>query len=191
MCGIAGVLGQPDANMLTRMNRLQKHRGPDENDVWLDDHVGFAHARLSILDLESSQQPMTSMEGDVLVLNGEIYNHQDLRSKQASYPFKTLGDTESILATHHAAKHRQTTSMTAKEHAAWLGALDGMYALALWDPKAKELILARDPMGIKPLTRTNVDGSLLFASEVKAFHAHEPYQPHLEEVAMASRLVWE
>ena len=191
MCGIAGVLGQPDANMLTRMNRLQKHRGPDENDVWLDDHVGFAHARLSILDLESSQQPMTSMEGDVLVLNGEIYNHQDLRSKQASYPFKTLGDTESILATHHAAKHRQTTSMTAKEHAAWLGALDGMYALALWNPKAKELILARDPMGIKPLTRTNVDGSLLFASEVKAFHAHEHYQPRIDEVAMAARLVWE
>ena len=84
MCGIAGVLGQPDANILNRMNRLQKHRGPDENDVWLDNHVGFAHARLSILDLESSQQPMTSMEGDVLVLNGEIYNHQDLRSKQAS-----------------------------------------------------------------------------------------------------------
>ena len=64
MCGIAGVLGHPDANMLHRMNRLQNHRGPDENDIWLDEHVGFAHARLSILDLQSSQQPMSSSEGD-------------------------------------------------------------------------------------------------------------------------------
>ena len=78
MCGIAGVLGHPDAAVLQRMNHLQRHRGPDENDVWLDEHVGFAHARLSILDLQSSQQPMTGAEGAVVILNGEIYNHQDL-----------------------------------------------------------------------------------------------------------------
>ncbi len=191
MCGIAGVLGHPDANMLHRMNRLQDHRGPDENDVWLDEHVGFAHARLSILDLQSSQQPMSSSEGDVLVLNGEIYNHLELRSQRPNYPFKTVGDTEAILATHQAAKQRQNTALTAKEHASWLASLDGMYALALWNPEAKELILARDPMGIKPLTRTNVNGSLLFASEVKAFHAHEHYQPKIDNVAMAARLVWE
>ena len=191
MCGIAGVLGHPDANMLHRMNRLQNHRGPDENDIWLDEHVGFAHARLSILDLQSSQQPMSSSEGDVLVLNGEIYNHLELRAQQPNYPFKTLGDTEAILANHQAAKQRQTTPLTAKEHASWLASLDGMYALALWNPGAKELILARDPMGIKPLTRTNVNGSLLFASEVKAFHAHEQYQPQIDNAAMAARLVWE
>lgn len=191
MCGIAGVLGHPDANMLHRMNRLQNHRGPDENDIWLDEHVGFAHARLSILDLQSSQQPMSSSEGDVLVLNGEIYNHLELRSQQPNYPFKTLGDTEAILANHQAAKQRQTTPLTAKEHASWLASLDGMYALALWNPGAKELILARDPMGIKPLTRTKVNGSLLFASEVKAFHAHEQYQPQIDNAAMAARLVWE
>ena len=191
MCGIAGVLGHPDASVLHRMNRLQDHRGPDENDVWLDEHVGFAHARLSILDLQSSQQPMSGSEGDVLVLNGEIYNHLELRSQQPNYPFRTIGDTEAILAIHQAVKQRQNAALTAKEHASWLASLDGMYALALWNPDAKELILARDPMGIKPLTRTNVNGSLLFASEVKAFQAHEHYQPQIDPVAMAARLVWE
>ncbi len=191
MCGIAGILGHPDASTLQRMNRLQEHRGPDENDVWMDEHAGFAHARLSILDLQSSQQPMTGTEGEVLVVNGEIYNHQELRSQRTNYPFKTGGDIEPILALHQAARMRQSTPLTAKEHASWLSTLDGMYALALWNPFTKELILARDPMGIKPLSRTIIDGSLFFASEIKAFHAHEKYQPKIDELAMAARLVWE
>ena len=167
MCGIAGVLGHPDAAVLQRMNRLQQHRGPDENDVWHDEHVGFAHARLSILDLQSSQQPMTGVEGAVVILNGEIYNHRDLRAKHSGYPFQTAGDTEAVLAVHHAARQRATGDLSAKDHAAWLSTLDGMYAIALWHPASRELILARDPMGIKPLSRTMVDDSLMFASEVK------------------------
>ena len=190
MCGIAGVLGHPDAAVLQRMNRLQQHRGPDENDVWLDEDVGFAHARLSILDLQSSQQPMTGAEGSVVILNGEIYNHQALRANHASYPFQTAGDTEAVLAAHHAAR-KARPRMTSSDHAAWLGTLDGMYAVALWHPASRELILARDPMGIKPLSRTLVDDSLMFASEIKAFRADERYVPELDDVAMAARLVWE
>ena len=190
MCGIAGVLGHPDAAVLQRMNRLQQHRGPDENDVWLDEDVGFAHARLSILDLQSSQQPMTGAEGSVVILNGEIYNHQALRANHASYPFQTAGDTEAVLAAHHAARQARP-SMTSNDHAAWLATLDGMYAIALWHPASRELILARDPMGIKPLSRTVVDGSMMFASEIKAFRADERYVPELDDVAMAARLVWE
>lgn len=190
MCGIAGVLGHPDAAVLQRMNRLQHHRGPDENDVWLDEDVGFAHARLSILDLQSSQQPMTGAEGTVVILNGEIYNHQALRTHYSSYPYKTSGDTEAVLAAHHAA--RQTMPhMTSSDHAGWLSTLDGMYAIALWHPASRELILARDPMGIKPLSRTMVNDSLMFASEIKAFRADERYAPELDDVAMAARLVWE
>ena len=190
MCGIAGVLGHPDAAVLQRMNRLQQHRGPDENDVWLDEDVGFAHARLSILDLQSSQQPMTGAEGSVVILNGEIYNHQALRANHASYPFQTAGDTEAVLAAHHAARQARPC-MTSSDHAAWLATLDGMYAIALWHPASRELILARDPMGIKPLSRTLVDDSLMFASEIKAFRADERYVPELDDVAMAARLVWE
>lgn len=191
MCGIAGVLGHPDAAVLQRMNRLQQHRGPDENDVWLDEHVGFAHARLSILDLQSSQQPMTGAEGAVVILNGEIYNHQALRANNPSYPFQTAGDTEAVLAVHQAAKHRSSRGLTANDHATWLSTLDGMYAIALWDPASKELILARDPMGIKPLSKTMVGDSMMFASEIKAFRADERHVPELDEVAMAARLVWE
>ena len=68
MCGIAGVLGNPDTLMLHRMNCIQQHRGPDENDVWADEHVGFAHARLSIVDLKFSQQPMIDPDGCVVVM---------------------------------------------------------------------------------------------------------------------------
>ncbi|MGB1485583.1 MAG: asparagine synthase (glutamine-hydrolyzing) [Poseidonia sp.] len=191
MCGIAGVLGHPDVGVLHRMNQLQRHRGPDENDVWVDDHVGFAHARLSILDLTSSQQPMTDPEGVVVVMNGEIYNHEELRRTYTTYPFSTSGDTESVLAAYRSARARSNQPLSASEHAAWLNTLDGMYAIAIWNPHERHLILARDPMGIKPLLRTTVEGSLLFSSEAKAFRADERYQPALDELAMAARLVWE
>ena len=158
MCGIAGVLGHPDAGVLHRMNRLQAHRGPDENDVWMDEQVGFAHARLSIVDLESSQQPMQDPDGTVVVMNGEIYNHRQLRRLHTTYPFSTAGDTEAVLAVHRSAVTAHTT-LTAREHASWLSNLDGMYAIALWNPATQELILARDPMGIKPLVRTTVEDS--------------------------------
>ena len=190
MCGIAGVLGHPDAGVLHRMNRLQAHRGPDENDVWMDEQVGFAHARLSIVDLESSQQPMQDPDGTVVVMNGEIYNHHQLRRLHTTYPFSTAGDTEAVLAVHRSAVTAHTT-LTAREHASWLSNLDGMYAIALWNPATQELILARDPMGIKPLVRTTVEDSLMFASEIKAFQAHEAHRPVLDDVAMAARLVWE
>ena len=191
MCGIAGVLGNPDAGVLRRMNQLQRHRGPDENDIWMDDVVGFAHARLSILDLNSSQQPMSDTDGTVIVLNGEIYNHRELRLSHRSYPFTTAGDTEAVLAAHRAARRHGNRALSATEHAAWLSTLDGMYALALWNPEDGHLILARDPLGIKPLVRTEIAGSMLFASEIKAFLAHEGHRPEIDEVAMAARLVWE
>ena len=191
MCGIAGMLGHPDGSVLQRMNQLQQHRGPDENDVWMDDSVGFAHARLSILDLDSSQQPMSDHDGAVLVLNGEIYNHRELRKAHAAYPFRTAGDTEAVLAAHRTTRAVASGPLSANDHAAWLATLDGMYAMALWNPADRQLILARDPMGIKPLVRTEIDGTMLFASEVKAFQAHEGHRPELDELALAARLVWE
>ena len=190
MCGIGGMLGQPDRSILNRMNALQAHRGPDANDVWTDDEVGFAHARLAILDLASSQQPMLGNHGAVLVVNGEIYNHQALRARHPSYRFHTAGDSEALLALHAAAT-ASGRRCSAAEHADWIKELDGMYAFALWDPNHRQLLLARDPLGIKPLVRTKIDARLLFASEVKAFRADEAYTPVLDEVALAARLVWE
>ena len=191
MCGIGGAFGDPDRDVLLRMNRLQHHRGPDESDVWMDDFLGFAHTRLAILDLASSQQPLQSPQGAVLVVNGEIYNYRSLRALHPEYPYSTNGDSEAILALHASATKRSSRPLSAKDHADWIGQLDGMYAVALWDPQHQQLVLARDPMGIKPLHRTMVDETLLFASEIKAFHADERYTPQLDPLAMSARLIWE
>lgn len=191
MCGIGGMLGQPDETVLQRMNSLQQHRGPDANDVWLDERVGFAHARLAIVDLDASRQPMMGVDGSVLIVNGEIYNHRELRADHASYPFTTAGDSETILALHAGFNASKTHPPTAAEHATWIQQLDGMYAFALWNPTSGQLLLARDPLGIKPLVRTRVGDTLLFSSEVKALRADERYTPELDELAMAARLVWE
>ena len=190
MCGIGGVLGHPQPAVLNRMNHLQKHRGPDEQSTWVDHHVGFAHTRLAILDVDGSQQPISAPNGSVLIVNGEIYNHEVIRHSYPHYPFSTAGDSEAILALH-AASRPTSGKPSAQDYANWLGMLDGMYALALWDAQHEQLILARDPMGIKPLMRTQIDGDMLFASEVKAFHADERYTPQLDELAFAARLVWE
>ncbi len=190
MCGIGGVLGHPQPAVLNRMNHLQKHRGPDEQSTWVDHHVGFAHTRLAILDVDGSQQPISAPNGSVLIVNGEIYNHEVIRHSNPHYPFSTAGDSEAILALH-AASRPTSRKPSAQDYANWLGMLDGMYALALWDAQHEQLILARDPMGIKPLMRTQIGGDMLFASEVKAFHADERYTPQLDELAFAARLVWE
>lgn len=191
MCGIGGMLGNPDTTVLTRMNQLQRHRGPDASDVWQDGNVGFAHARLAIVDLESSAQPMHGERGTVLVVNGEIYNHRSIRADHQNYAYATSGDSEAILALHARAVSTSQHRPTAREHAEWIKRLDGMYAFALWDPKHRQMLLCRDPMGIKPLTRTMVSNSLLFASEVKAFRAHEDHVPRLDPLALGARLVWE
>lgn len=197
MCGIGGMLGNPDSAVLARMNRMQSHRGPDGNDIWSDDSCGLAHARLSIVDLVGSHQPMLSDSSSVLVANGEIYNFHALRDGMPAYPWRTAGDSEVILALHansvssHGGAGTALPDNPAEQHRDWVASLDGMFAFALWDERAGELILARDVMGIKPLLRTMVEGTLLFASEAKALRAHEGHVPRLDELALAARLAWE
>ncbi|MBT3440869.1 MAG: asparagine synthase (glutamine-hydrolyzing) [Euryarchaeota archaeon] len=191
MCGLGGMLGSPDTSVIHRMNTLLSHRGPDGNDVWSDDSIALGHTRLAIVDLVGSAQPLFGPTGEVLIVNGEIYNHRTIRSQSPHYPWNTRGDSESILSLLHSAKSNSNDALTARQHARWLSQLNGMYAIALWDAEAKQLILARDPMGIKPLVRTQVDGSLLFASETKALRAHESYTPALDELALVARLAWE
>ena len=191
MCGIGGMLGNPDTAVVQRMNQLQVHRGPDGQNVWSNDHVAFAHARLAIVDVHGSQQPIHGSNEHTLIVNGEIYNHLQLRSKLTNYPFTTSGDSEVILALHEQYLANSHKSPSASDHASWLEQLDGMYAIALWDGLNQQLILARDSLGIKPLVKTEVEGTLLFASEVKALRADERHVPELDEVALAARMVWE
>ena len=189
MCGISGMFSSPDNSVVSQMVKILKHRGPDGSGIWSDETISLGHNRLSIVDINGSQQPITGNSNTTLIANGEIYNHLDLRGK-LNYNWKTSGDSEVILALHE--KYAKNVAKVGDiNHTDWVKQLNGMFSFALWDSEHQELILARDSLGIKPLVRTIIDGSLLFASEIKAFHAHESYQPILDETALALRLAWE
>ncbi|OSM02133.1 putative asparagine synthetase [Magnetofaba australis IT-1] len=149
------------------MNRVQRHRGPDGDGVFEDPRapLNLGHVRLSILDLTpSAAQPMHSADGRyVLSYNGEIYNFRELRAQLEAKgrTFRSSGDTEVLL------------QGLAEEGAAFLPRLNGMYALALWDRLTGSLLLARDPIGVKPLYYAQIDPrTLVFASEIKTLCAH-------------------
>jgi len=167
MCGIAGLVGDYVPGLAARMNAAQKHRGPDGSGIFEDPQAeaAFGHVRLAILDLsEQASQPMVSADGRfVLVYNGEIYNFRELRNElqRAGAPFVSTGDTEVLLRG------------LMRHGSAFVERLDGMFAFALWDRRERELLLARDPLGIKPLYYAAPQpSSLLFASEIKALCAH-------------------
>jgi asparagine synthase (glutamine-hydrolysing) len=178
MCGLTGFLhpGGLDAQTAQatarRMAATLAHRGPDDGDVWVDAVAGvaLAHRRLSILDLSSAgRQPMTSACGRyVIVLNGEIYNHLELRrtleATNSAPPWRGHSDTETLLA-----------ALAAWGVEAALKRCVGMFAFALWDRQARTLTLARDRLGEKPLYYGWQGGVLLFGSELKALRMHPAF----------------
>ena len=168
MCGLVGIFDtrgeRPvDRALLDRMNERQHHRGPDEGGLHVEPGVGLGHRRLSIIDLASGQQPMASADGNlVLVYNGEIYNFAALADelRALGYTFRTHCDTEVILYAYAAWGEACVTRFR------------GMFAFALWDRPRRQLFLARDRMGIKPLYYAPLaDGTVLFGSELKALTA--------------------
>lgn len=169
MCGIAGLVNvagaysaQAAASLATAMASQMVHRGPDDSGCWIDDdaYCALAHRRLSIIDTTSGgRQPMQSMDGRAVInYNGELYNYQQLRLELAAqgFAFKTETDTEVMLY----------KLLTGKEKA--LPHLDGMFALAFFDSTSKELLLARDPFGEKPLYYLHNTEIFAFASELSA-----------------------
>ncbi len=164
MCGIAGILNLNDRQVvnlehsLATLNRLQKHRGPDGEGIWFpeSEHVGLAHVRLSIIDLETGQQPMLSNSKNAITYNGEIYNFEELKKEIGESNFSTNSDTEVIL----------------KAYERWgvdcISKFRGMFAFALWDESKSKLFCARDRFGIKPFYYTIVDDIFYCASEIKA-----------------------
>ena len=165
MCGIAGIVNRkiqliPDIrNHLMLMNKIQQHRGPDEEGIWINESqtAGFAHRRLSIIDLTTGQQPMSDDSGNCIILNGEIYNYLELKQELKSiYKFKTTSDTEVVLAAY----------MQWGEEC--VSHLRGMFAFAIWNSKEKKLFCARDRFGIKPFYYVYTENTFYFASEAKA-----------------------
>jgi asparagine synthase (glutamine-hydrolysing) len=171
VCGIAGIFAYRDAapavdeTELRAIRDAMAARGPDAFGAWIeaDARLGLAHRRLSILDLsERGAQPMASEDGSrVVVFNGEIYNHAELRADLESrgFRFRSTSDTEVLLALY------------AADGEAMLPKLRGMYAFALWDARRRGLFLARDPYGIKPLYLADDGQTLRFASQTKALLA--------------------
>jgi asparagine synthase (glutamine-hydrolysing) len=161
MCGIAGVFrGVPrqKQEVLMKMNTCLTHRGPDEDGIYLDDPVGLAHKRLSIVGVDTGQQPIFNEDGSVCVIfNGEIYNYPPLRDElESAHTFTTETDTEVLVHLY-------------EEHGpSFIQRLRGMFAFALWDANAKRLLLARDRLGIKPLLLADDGDTIAFASELPA-----------------------
>lgn len=187
MCGIAGIFHAEtpkpvDPLRVERMCDALAHRGPDGAGVWTDHGVGLGHRRLSIIDLAGSPQPMHSADGRaVIVFNGEIYNFRALRAEleQAGFTFRTSGDTEVILA----AWQRWGVDC--------LSRLDGMFAFALYDRDKRQLFLARDRFGVKPLfTAALSDGSIAFASELKGLLAHPLLRRRVNPQAIEAYMAW-
>ena len=165
MCGIAGYLGEisNSNNLLSEMINEINHRGPDDSGIWFDENagIGFAHSRLSILDLSSAgHQPMHSISNNlVMIFNGEIYNHNAIRSELESISSRNWhghSDTETLLA-------------AIEEWGLYkaLGKIKGMFAIALWDKLNKKLSLVRDRLGEKPRSYGGVNEKFVFASELK------------------------
>jgi asparagine synthase (glutamine-hydrolysing) len=164
MCGIAGLYrfdpaARVEPALVGAMGARLAHRGPDEEGVFVGENVGLAHRRLSIIDLAAGHQPLFNEDQSVVVVfNGEIYNHRDLRTtlQARGHRFATRSDTEVIL---HGYEERGEDSVSD---------LRGMFAFALWDRRRRRLVLARDRVGIKPLYYYQGPDFLAFASEIKA-----------------------
>lgn len=184
MCGITGVLGKDvDPRAIARMSATIAHRGPDDDGLWVDhdEGVALAHRRLSIVDLTASgHQPMHSSDGRyVIVYNGELYNHQELRAEleaSGSVPehgWKGSSDTETLL---------QSVATWGLD--ATLPKIVGMFAFALWDRRERKLSLVRDRFGEKPLYYGWAGKDFVFGSELKAIRAHPSFQGEVDRRAL-------
>jgi asparagine synthase (glutamine-hydrolysing) len=180
MCGIAGILnldGEPASTaILRRMTDVLAHRGPDGEGHFTDGNAGLGHRRLAIIDLTpAGHQPMLSRDGRyALTYNGEIYNFQELRAELEAlgHPFRSRTDSEVLLTAY------------AQWGKSALGRFNGMFAFAVWDKQSRELFLARDRYGIKPLYYTRQNGAFVFGSEVKALLAHPSVRAGLDKEAL-------
>jgi asparagine synthase (glutamine-hydrolysing) len=171
---------QINEKILAAMRDVISHRGPDDDGLFVDGNVGLGHRRLSIVDVAHGQQPMFNRdESCVIVYNGEVYNHADYRSELEAkgYEYQTNCDTETILYLYE------------EYGARCVEFLRGMFAFAVWDKRKKELFIARDRLGVKPLYYVHdAEGNLFFASEIKSLLQAEAVRPELNYNALPDQL---
>jgi len=188
MCGIVGKINfssecPVDPRQIRRMADAVRHRGPDDDGVWTGDGVGLGHRRLSIIDLTpSGRNPMCNEDGTVwIVFNGEIYNFPELRPglEAAGHKFKSRTDTEVILHLYE------------EYGPACVERLRGMFAFAIWDRRSRQLLLARDRLGVKPLHYSVNSSGLLFGSEIKALLASGEIDAVPDSSSIHQFLLWQ
>jgi len=180
MCGICGFTWD-DQNLIRSMGDKIKHRGPEQEGFYIDDHVSLCCERLKILDLrETAKQPQHNEDSSIwVVLNGEIYNFRELRKKlEKNHTFYTNSDTEVIL---HAYEEYGEDCVN---H------FNGMFAFAIWDTNKKKLFLARDRLGVKPLFYCSMNGNLMFSSEIKSILQLEEIKRKLNFNALSQFLTY-
>jgi asparagine synthase (glutamine-hydrolysing) len=175
MCGIAGILNYSESiakpALLQQMLDQIDYRGPDESGIYIGKYVGLGNVRLSIIDLTSGQQPMTTINEDLwIVFNGEIFNYIELKEEliNLGYQFRTNCDTEVLLLLF---KHYREKCLTK---------LNGQFAFAIWDNQEKELFLARDRVGIRPLFYARVNNTFVFGSEIKCLLEYNGIKPEID-----------
>ncbi|HZR01927.1 MAG TPA: asparagine synthase (glutamine-hydrolyzing) [Burkholderiales bacterium] len=179
MCGIAGILNVDeslvDQTALRAMIAALRHRGPDALGVYTDKHLGLAHARLSIIDLSTGQQPMHNEDKSIwITFNGEIFNYNELREELVGkgHRFATRSDTEVLIHLYE------------EKGEDCVDDLNGQWAFAIWDARRRKLFLSRDRLGVIPLFYTHAKQSFLFASEIKALLTHASVRRELDLQAL-------
>lgn len=180
MCGITGWMNKNEnlrnkKRIIKKMTKTLKYRGPDSTGYFISDDVLLGHKRLAIIDPEKGKQPM-KYDNYVIVYNGEIYNTDSIRKKliKKGYSFNTTSDTEVILKGYACYKEKIVEK------------LEGIFAFAIYD--GKDLFLARDCLGVKPLFYTQIDGNFLFASEIKALLKNDLVQPIIDKESLQELL---
>ncbi len=185
MCGIAGIIDYGEMrcdNILDRMLKSLKSRGPDQSGKFIRMHAALVHTRLAVIDIEKGRQPMTAGANGreyTIIYNGELYNTFEVRSKLSSegVDFLTRSDTEVIL----------------KAYIAWgercLEEFNGIFAFAIWDDQEERLFIARDRMGVKPLFFAKLNDTLVFGSEIKALLQHPGLPPRVDCSGIAEILL--
>ncbi len=179
MCGICGVFNlsskRAKEDEVRKMNDPLFHRGPDEEGYWVSGRIGLGSRRLSVIDLKTGRQPIHNEDKSLwIVFNGEIYNFPSLKESllKKGHRFYTKTDTECLLHLYE------------EEGIGFLKKLDGMFALALWDGRKKKVILARDPLGEKPLFWSIFQNQFLFASEVKSILSYPGFKREIDQTSL-------
>jgi asparagine synthase (glutamine-hydrolysing) len=181
MCGIVGIydsassLHSPE-NLLRRMLARIQYRGPDESGIYINNHVALGSVRLSIIDIQSGQQPLSSSDGKYwIVFNGEIFNYIELKAdlKRLGYFFRTESDTEVLLNAY------------LEYGSDCLNRFNGQFVFAIWNNEKKELFIARDRVGIRPLFYTQTQNTFVFGSEIKTLFEHPDVKPEIDPVSMS------